>query len=148
MTILQFRSREMPRGWRGIEIDALISACGKSLEKGIASDLQVGETELGEPQLYVLGPAPEHECILCVSRVGRRYVIEDGQGNVLHEHASLVPLSESVRTALRAAAVSGVACIGIMWDTLKRTLSEKVEPLMAEPLEILHYVAPQLAAIA
>lgn len=148
MTILEFRSREVPRGWQGMEIDALISACGKSLEKGIASDLQVGETERGEPQLYVLGPAPDHECILCISRVGRLYVIEDGQGNVLHEHGSLVPLSESVRSALRAAAVSGVACMGIMWGALKRTFSEKVEPLLAEPLEILHYVAPQLAAIA
>jgi hypothetical protein len=148
MTILQFRSRAVPRGWQGAEIDTLISACGKSLEKGIAGDLQVGETEGGEPQLYVLGPAPDYECILCISRVGRRYVIEDGQGHVLYEHGSLVPLSESVRTALRAAAVSGVACIGILWYAVKRTLSEKAEPLMAEPLELLHHITPQLAAIA
>ena len=40
----------------------------------------VGVTEIGDPQFYLLGPPPHEECILCISRLGRVYVLEDGAG--------------------------------------------------------------------
>ena len=35
-----------------------------------------------------------------------------------------------------------------LWATLRQTIEEKIEPMMAEPLEIATHIAPQLAALA
>ena len=37
-----------------------------------------GTTEHGDPQVYLIGPPPDYDCILSISRLGRLYVIEDG----------------------------------------------------------------------
>lgn len=147
MTVTQFRPRETVQGWQSAEMNALVAASGESLEKGIARGWEIGVTEAGDPQLYLLGPAPDHECLLCVSRLGRLYVLEDGQGRVVFEHDAMALLSEQVRGTLRRKKSAIVARAVAAWFAIKETFEERVEPVMAEPAEILAHIAPQLAAL-
>jgi hypothetical protein len=147
MTVTQFRRREPVQGWQSAEMNALIAASGESLEKGIACGWEIGSTEAGDPQLYLLGPAPDHECLLCVSRLGRLYVLEDGQGRVVFEHDAMTMLAEQVRGCLRRKRSAIVARAVVAWLAIKETFEERVEPIMAEPAEILAHIAPQLAAL-
>ena len=103
MTILEFPRIEdrAPGGWRSSELQRLLAACNVHIPDGAASGWDVGETESGDPQLYVIGPAPEHECILSISRLGRLYVLEDGHGRVVFEHDAMTILAEQVRGSLR-----------------------------------------------
>lgn len=147
MTVTQFRRRETAQGWQRAEMNALVEASGESLEKGIACGWEIGATEAGDPQLYLLGPAPDHECLLCVSRLGRLYVLEDGHGRVVFEHDAMALLAEQVRGSLRRKRSAIVARAIVAWLAIKETFEERVEPVMAEPAEILAHIAPQLAAL-
>ena len=40
-----------------------------AIAAGEASGWEVGVTENGDPQVYLIGPPPDHDCILCISRV-------------------------------------------------------------------------------
>lgn len=147
MTVTQFRRRETVQGWQSAEMNALVAASGDSLEKGIAIGWEMGVTDSGDPQLYLLGPAPDHECLLCVSRLGRLYVLEDGQGRVVFEHDAMNMLAEQVRGSLRRKRSAIVARAVVAWLAIKETFEERVESMMAEPAEILAHIAPQLAAM-
>lgn len=147
MTIVRFQRRETMHSWQKVEMSALLAACGASLDQGTISGWEVGETETGDPQLYLLGPAPDHECLLCISRLGRLYVLEDGQGRVVYEHDSMDLLAEQVRGSLRRTKSAIAARAVVAWLALKETFEERVEPAMAEPMEILTHFAPQLAVI-
>ena len=70
--------------------------CSASVSSGAASGWAFGETERGDPQLYLLGPEPECDCILCVSRLDDRYILEDGKGRLVAEHDDLTSLGEQV----------------------------------------------------
>ncbi len=146
MTVTPFRRREMVQSWQNSEMNALVAASGESLENGTACGWEIGTTEAGDPQLYLLGPAPDHECLLCISRLGRLYVLEDGQGHVVFEHDAMTVLAEQVRGTLRRKKSAIAARAFAAWVALKETFEEKVEPAMAEPMEILTHIAPQLAA--
>jgi len=147
MTVVSFRPREAAHAWQKTEMNALLTACGDSLQKGIVVDWEIGVTEAGDPQLYLLGPAPDHDCILCISRLGRLYVLEDGEGRVLYEHDAIVVLTEEVRGALRRKKGTIVARALVAWLAIKETFEERIEPLLAEPTELLAHVAPQLVAL-
>lgn len=147
MTVTQFRRRETVQGWQSAEMNALVAASGDCLEKGTAIGWEMGVTDSGDPQLYLLGPAPDHECLLCVSRLGRLYVLEDGQGRVVFEHEAMSMLAEQVRGSLRRKRSAIVARAVVAWLAIKETFEERVEPMMAEPAEILAHIAPQLAAM-
>lgn len=147
MTVVRFQRRETGEDWQSREMTALLAACGDSLDKGTACGWDVGKTEAGDPQLYLLGPAPDHECILCVSRIGRRYVLEDGQGRVVFEHDAMGVLADQVRGALKRKKAALVARAVVAWLAIKETFEERVEPILAEPAEIFSHVAPQLAAL-
>lgn len=147
MTIVQFQPRKAAQGWQTGEMNALLAACGESLDKGTACDWEIGETELGEPQLYLLGPAPDHECLLCISRLGRQYILEDGQGRIVFEHDAMTVLAEQVRGTLRNKKAAIVARAMVAWLAIKETFEERVEPVLAEPAEAFSHVAPQLVAL-
>jgi hypothetical protein len=148
MSVLQFRQpAQCPRGWHADEVHRLKGACTPSIATGEAAGFEIGATETGDPQLYLLGPAPEHACILSVSRLGRLYVLEDGSGRVLFEHGSLDVLTQEIRGALRRTRSDIVARLAVAWCGIREFFEEKVEPILAEPVEILTHVAPQLAAL-
>lgn len=149
MTVLKFaRPENLPSDWHFAEVQKLLAGCTGSLSSGDASGWEFGKTEAGDPQLYVLGPAPDYDCILSVSRLESLYVLEDGDGRVLFEHCNLVLLAQHARAALSRKKMMIFAQVAGLWATLRHTFEEKIEPMLAEPMEIVTHFAPQLAAFA
>jgi hypothetical protein len=136
------------QGWQPAELQQVVQTCAASIAAGEASGWEIGTTELGDPQVYLVGPPPDYDCILCVSRLGRRYLIEDGNGNMVFEHDNPMLLAEQATAALRRRKAAIVARIAVAWCALRETVEEKTEALMAEPLEMLNHLAPQLVALA
>jgi len=149
MKVVQFPSPVSGAGreWQSGEVQSVVDACAGSISRGDISGWAIGTTEAGDPQLYLLGPAPDHECLLCVSRLGRLYVLEDGQGRVVFEHDAMALLAEQVRGTLRRQKSAMVVRAVAAWLAIKETFEERVEPVLAEPAEILAHVAPQLAVL-
>jgi hypothetical protein len=149
-TVVNFprRSERLPDGWRSDELSEIVSACSGSVSVGDASGWEIGTTESGDPQVYLIGPPPDYDCILCISRVGGRYVIEDGHGRPLLEHDSPMLLAEQALAALRRRKVALLAQVAIVWHAFREAFEEKTDVLMAEPMEVLMHLAPQLAALA
>jgi hypothetical protein len=108
----------------------------------------VGTTEYGDPQLYLLGPAPDHDCILSISRLGRLYVLEDGKGQVVFENDNIMLMAEQTCGALRKRKTEIVARLTVCWCAVRDFFEEKVEPVLAEPMEVITHFAPHLAALA
>jgi hypothetical protein len=150
MTVLPFPNlgEGLSQGWQSNELTKLSNACATAIPNGGASGWEVGMTERGDPQLYLLGPAPEHDCILSISRLGRLYVVEDGRGQVLFEDDNLVRLADETCRALRRRKTEMVARITVCWCAVREFLEEKVEPVLAEPVEFVTHFAPHLAALA
>ena len=63
-------SDEASGGWRPSELQHLLAMCSASVAIGAASGWALGETERADPQLYLLGPEPECDCILIRLRNG------------------------------------------------------------------------------
>jgi hypothetical protein len=136
------------RSWNAHELEILVSVYARHATRGDASGWEVGATEFDDPQFYVIGPAPDLDCIVVVSRIGRIYVLENGSGQVLHETSSLekvaarakMPLSRRWPAALVARITLGLAA-------LRLAVEERIEPIIGESEEILLRLAPQLAAL-
>jgi hypothetical protein len=126
-TVVNFpeRSERLPDGWRNDELQQIVSACSRSLSVGEASGWEIGTTESGDPQVYLIGPPPGYDCILCISRVGRHYVIEDGQGRVLLEHDSPMLLAEQALAALRRRKAALLAQVAVAWHAFREAFEEK-----------------------
>jgi hypothetical protein len=149
MKVVPFREcQSVPLGWRSAEIEKLVGACSGALAGGEASSWEIGATESGDPQLYLIGPAPNYDCILCVSRLGRHYVLEDGRGRILFENDSLLLLGERTWAFLGSKKAALTARIVLAWSAIRSTFEEKVEPMLEGPAELLTHVAPQIAAMA
>lgn len=137
----------LPIGWQSSELAKLTNACAASIPNGEFSSWEIGTTECGDPQLYLIGPAPDHDCILSISRLGRLYVLEDGKGQVLFENDSLTMLAEQTCSVLRKRKTRVMAQLAVCWCAVREFFEEKVEPMMAEPIEVISHFAPQLAAL-
>jgi hypothetical protein len=150
MSVITFPPK-VPRDghpWPAAELKEITDALAPHLSSGEAGGWDVGATETGDPQFYLLGPPPGDECILCISRLGRLYVLEDGAGQVLFEHNSLVVLVEQARSALRKARAQIVARVTVLWCAVRELFEEKIEPIVGESEELLTHFVPQLAALA
>jgi hypothetical protein len=140
MSVVDFPKRSSE--WRADELQQLIS-----LADATRSSWGTGATEYGEAQFYILGPAPEHACVLCVSRLAQGYVLEDGAGRLIGEAPALDRFAvEAARAAIRGTR-SLVTRMLVAWVTLRLTLEEKLEPIFEESEELLARFAPQIAAI-
>src|SRR5215475_14381352 len=148
MNVVEFPGRWRPGGWTAIELKQVVAGVGPSFERGEAVAWEVGATETGDPQFYLLGPPPDHDCILCVSRLGALYVLEDGSGRILREHDSLQVLAETARSFLRAKKAAIVARVAVIWCAAREIFEEKMEAMLGEGEDLLVHVAPQLAALA
>jgi hypothetical protein len=136
-----------PGVWGAAELNQVVAGFAPSLQNGEADGWDVGITEAGDPQVYLMGSPPEHDCLLCVSRLGSLYVLEDGAGQVLFEHNSLVSLAEAIRRALQNRHARLVSRIALFWCALRATLHDRTEAMIGEGEDLLVHVAPQLAAI-
>ena len=95
MTVIPFERPSVAGAWSEAELNVVEGALGR-LRDG---EWDTGLTETGDAQLYLLGP--EQACELCVSRIGGRYILEDGAGRLLFEHRSLPLVAMHARSALR-----------------------------------------------
>ena len=150
MTVIAFQPNvPQPDGsWRTGEIKAIVQSLTPALAGGAAGGWDVGATETGDPQFYLLGPPPHEECILCISRLGSIYVLEDAAGQVLFEHNSLAVLADQARSVLQRKKTQIVARAALIWCTTREAFEEKLEAVMGESEELLTHVVPQLAALA
>ena len=150
MTVLKFPKMEAKPagGWQPAELQQFLAVSASAIAAGEASGWDVGVTERGDPQVFLLGPPPDYDCILSISRLSRLYVIEDGTGRVLFEHDNPMLLAEQATAALRRRKTAIVARVAVVWCALREAFEEKTEAMMAEPIELLAHIAPQLAALA
>ena len=150
MTVVKFPQpmAQFPDGWQSIELQQFLAVSASAIAEGNASGWEVGATEQGDPQVFLLGPPPDYECVLSISRIGRVYVVEDGYGRVLFEDNNPMLLAEHAKAALRRGKASIVARVAVAWAALREAVEEKTEVMMAEPIELLTHIAPQLVALA
>ena len=142
MTVIPFERPSVAGAWSEAELNVVEGALGR-LRDG---EWDTGLTETGDAQLYLLGP--EQACELCVSRIGGRYILEDGAGRLLFEHRSLPLVAMHARSALRITCWSLVGRIVVVWCTIRDVIHDRIEPLLGESEELLVHLAPQLAAFA
>lgn len=128
--------------WRQDELQQLVAVADAA-----KFDWDIGATERGEPQFYVLGPAPDHDCVLCISRLAQGYVLQDGTGRLIGETPALDRFAvDAARAAVRGGR-SLVARALVGWVTLRLTIEERLEPIIEESEELLVRFAPQIAAM-
>jgi hypothetical protein len=108
---------------------------------------QAGATEQGDPQFYLLGPAPDHDCLLCVSRLAEGYVLQDGAGRLIGEAPSLDRFAVEAARAAIGGGRAFVARATLIIGAIRLTIEEKVEPIFEETQELLARFAPQIAAM-
>ena len=150
MTILNFptAAERSIQGWHPSDLKHLTGACAPAVAKGDSAGWEIGETENGDPQLYVMGPPPDHECILVISRLGRVYIVEDGRGSVVFEHDNPMMVAEQVCASLHQKKVAILARVTVAWCAFREFIEEKVEPVMAEPIELISHYGPHFASLA
>jgi hypothetical protein len=149
MTVIAFQPKvlQLDGPWRTGELNTIVERLAPESSRGGARRWDVGITDIGDPQFYLLGP-PHDECILCISRLGRLYVLEDGHGQLLFEHNSLLALAEHARVVLQKKKTQIVARVALVWCAVRETIEEKLDAMVVEGEELLAHCVPQLAALA
>ena len=145
MSVVAFERKQTSGEWSEKELSTLVAALCAA--PGTGREWETGMTERGDAQFYLLGPLPDQVCELCVSRIGGRYILEDGSGRLLFEHRNLELLALHAKTAVPSASWLMVRAI-TLWCAIRNTIHEKVEPLLVEGEELLVQFVPQLAAFA
>jgi hypothetical protein len=150
MTVIAFESKLPQRdgSWHAGELKAIMDSFAAQLSTGEAGGWDVGATEIGDPQFYLLGPLPHEDCILCISRLDRIYVLEDGAGRVLFEHNSVATLAERARSILQKKKAQIAVRATLLWCAVREMFKEKLDAMAGEGEELLVHFVPQLAAFA
>jgi hypothetical protein len=145
MSVVEFERRQDTGVWTETELNTIVTALHAALAPATGRTWETGVTEYRDAQFYLLGASPEEACELCVSRMGRRYILEDGSGRLLFEHRNLDLVVLHAKAALSPASRMMVRAI-MLWCALRNSIEEKFEPVLVEGEELLVHVAPQLAA--
>lgn len=143
MNVIAFTRRVRENVWSDTEINRLADVIGRA---GGGLSWETGVTENGDVQFYVLGPLPDQACELCVSRIGGRYVLEDGAGRLMVAHHSLAVVVTHVSRAVCKTRWRFAAPIVMMWAAVRSAFHDRIEPLMVESEEAVLHFAPQFAA--
>ena len=147
MSVVAFERRRDTGVWTEAELSTIVASLHAAIAPATGRTWETGATENGDVQFYLLGPRPEEACELCVSRIGGRYILEDGSGRLLFEHRNLDLVSLHARAAVSSTPWVMVRAI-VAWCAIRSMIEEKFEPWLAEGEELLVQVAPQLAAFA
>jgi hypothetical protein len=145
MSVVAFERKQNGGEWSEKELSTLVAALCAA--PGTGREWETGMTERGDAQFYLLGPLPDQACEVCVSRIGGRYILEDGSGRLLFEHRNLELLALHAKAAVPSTSWLMVRAI-TLWCAIRNTLHEKVEPLLVEGEELFVQFVPQLAAFA
>ena len=147
MSVVAFERRQDAAVWTETELDTIVVALRAATAPATGRTWETGVTENGDVQFYLLGPPPEEACELCVSRVGGRYILEDGSGRLLFEHQNLNLVALHAKAAVSSTPWIMVRAV-MLWFAIRSAIQEKFEPILVEGEEFLIQVAPQLAAFA
>jgi hypothetical protein len=147
MSVVAFERKQDGGEWSEKELSSLVAALGAAIGSGTGREWETGMTEQGDAQFYLLGPLPEQACEVCVSRIGGRYILEDGSGRLLFEHRNLELVAMHAKAAIPSTSWLMVRAI-TLWCAIRNTIHEKVDPLLVEGEELLVQFVPQLAAFA
>ena len=148
MSVVAFERKPGEGLWSETELGTLVAALNVAMASDDGRAWETGMTEKGDPQFYLLGPLPDQACELCVSRIGGRYILEDGSGRLLLEHQSLALVALHAKAAVRSPRGWLVARAVLLWCTIRHMIHDKVEPLLGESEELFVELAPQLAVFA
>jgi len=148
MSVVAFERRQGNGEWSETELSTIVAALRAAIASGEGRGWETGTTENGDAQFYLLGPLPDQACELCVSRIGGRYILEDGAGRLLFEHQSLPLVALHARAAVRSSQGWLVARAMLLWCITKQIILLKDEPMLTESEDLLVQLAPQLAAFA
>ena len=148
MSVVAFERTQETGVWSERELNTICAALQAALAPSTGREWETGTTENGDAQFYLLGPLPDQACELCVSRIGGRYILEDGAGRLLFEHQSLPLVALHARAAVRSSQGWLVARAMLLWCITRQMIHEKVEPMLTESEDLLVQLAPQLAAFA
>jgi len=148
MSVVAFERKPGEGLWSETELGTLVAALNVAMASDDGRAWETGMTEKGDPQFYLLGPLPDQACELCVSRIGGRYILEDGSGRLLLEHQSLALVALHAKAAVRSPRGWLVARAVLLWCTIRHVIHDKVEPLLGESEELFVELAPQLAVFA
>ena len=146
--VVTFHAPERPHCWCQHELQEMVALYSAHASRGKLTSWDTGKTELGDPQFYIVGAKPEFDCVLCLTRVGRLYVLEDGAGSVVTESVHLKDVTEvaSVMLAPRKRPSLVVRSLFVLC-AFRAVLDQKVELMLAESMEHVSRFAPQLAAL-
>ena len=147
MSVVAFERKSATGAWSESELNTIVAALNAALAPATGREWETGMTENGDAQFYLLGPLPEQACELCLSRIGRRYVLEDGYGRLLFEHRNLDLVVLHARAAVPSTSWLMVRVVTI-WCAVRSVFHEKLEPMLAETEDLLVQLVPQLAAFA
>jgi hypothetical protein len=150
MSVVEFSRpvSRLPGAWDADELQQFVALVATHVRQhGAEVSWDVGTTEAGDPQFYLVGPAPNFECLLSCSRVEARYVLEDGAGGVISEARSLRQTLEAATRMFARRRSAFIARVLLLFATLRITIEQKFEPVMAESSEWLARFEPQLAAL-
>ena len=145
MSVVEFERRLGAPVWTETELNTIVTALHAALAPTHGRSWETDVTENGDRQFYLLGPRPDQSCELCLSRIGRLYVLEDGSGRLLFEHRNLDLVALHARAAVSSTPWLMVQSV-VLWCAIRSTLHEKFEPALVEGEELLVHIAPQLAA--
>ena len=147
MSVVAFERKQYSGEWSEKELDTLVAGLGAAMAPGTGRGWETGMTEKGDVQFYLLSPLPDQACELCVSRIGRSYILEDGTGRLLFEHRNLDLVALHAKAAVPSTSWIMVRAI-TLWCAVRSAFHEKAEPWLVEGEELFVQFVPQLAAFA
>lgn len=145
--VIAFRCPPQSHCWSQAELWDMTALCATNTRHRGATFWSTGKTEKDDPQFYLLDA--DEDCLLCLTRIDRRYVLEDGFGGVVAESADLKTVIEQGRRMVaRPQGISAFVMRSLfVVCTCRAILDQKIELMMAETGEQLARFAPQLAAL-
>ena len=147
MSVVAFERKQNTGEWSEKELSTILAALSAATSPGTGREWETGVTEKGDVQFYLLSPLPEQACELCVSRIGGRYILEDGTGRLLFEHWNLELVALHAKAAVPSTSWLMVRAI-TLWCAVRSALHEKAEPWLVEGEELFVQFVPQLVAFA
>jgi hypothetical protein len=147
MSVVAFERKQNTGEWSERELSTILAALSAATAPGTGREWETGVTEKGDVQFYLLSPLPDQACELCVSRIGGRYILEDGFGRLLFEHRNLDLVALHAKAAVPSTSWLMVRAI-TLWCAVRSAFHEKAEPWLVEGEELFVQFVPQLVAFA
>jgi hypothetical protein len=147
MSVVAFERKQNSGEWSQRELSTILAALSVATAPGTGREWETGTTEKGDVQFYLLSPLPDQACELCLSRIGDRYILEDGFGRLLFEHRNLDLVALHARAAVPSTSWLMVRAI-TLWCAVRSAFDERAESWLVEGEELFVQLVPQLAAFA